>query len=219
MKLLRIDSSAREKSISRQLTEAFVVAWKEQCPTGEIVNRDLTSTAAPAIGDAWVAAARTDAAKRAAGETQVLALSDELIDEIEAANVVLIGAPMYNFTISAPLKAWIDQIVRPGRTVQYGPQGPRGLLEGRKVVVLTSRGGAYLEGIARSGLDHQEPYLRTILAFIGLTDVTFIHAENQLRREQADASRNRALKRINEFVRVTAWFSTVGNPTTRTSPN
>lgn len=207
MKLLRIDSSAREKSVSRQLTEAFVAARKERYPDGEVVNRNVVSLVVPAITDVWVAAARTDPAKRTSAELEALALSDELIGELEAADIILIGAPMYNFAISAPLKAWIDQIVRPGRTVEYGAQGPKGLLEGKKVVVLTARGGAYSDGAERSRLDYQEPYLRAILAFIGLTDVTFIHAENQLRRDQAELAREAALKKINDFVGLIPWGS------------
>jgi FMN-dependent NADH-azoreductase len=217
MKLLRIDSSARGKSVSRQLTEAFVAAWRKQCPDGEIIRRDLISSAIPSISDEWVTAARTEPAKRGSADRQVLALSDELIGELDAANLILIGAPMYNFTISAPLKAWIDQIVRPGKTVQYGPGGQKGLLDGKKVVVVASRGGAYSDGAARSGLDYQESYLRKILAFIGLTDVTFIHAENQLRPDQADPSRDAALKKIDEFVGFTPWTSIGNGQAARTS--
>ena len=92
---------------------------------------------------------------------------------------------MYNFTIPSLLKGWIDQVVRLGKTVGYGPNGPQGLLGRKKVVVITSRGSAYEKGTAREAFDFQEPYLRHILGFIGLTDVTFIHAENQAREEAA----------------------------------
>ena len=88
---------------------------------------------------------------------------------------------MYNFAISSLLKAWIDQIVRVGKTVAYGPQGPQGLLGNRKVVVITARGGTYEKGTPREKFDFQEPYLRHVFGFVGLTDVTFIHAENQAR--------------------------------------
>lgn len=205
MKLLRIDSSARESSVSRQLTEAFVVAWKHECPNGTILVRDLARVSIPAIGDDWVRGARLEPTKRSAVEREALDVSDQLISELEAVQIVLIGAPMYNFTIAASLKSWIDQIVRPGRTVEYGPAGPRGLLEGRKVIVLTSRGGAYADSPTHSAHDYQEPYLRAILAFIGLTNVTFIHAENQLRRDRADSARNEAFNRIHEFVQQTRW--------------
>ena len=124
-----------------------------------------------------------------------LSTSDQLIDELRAADTIVIGAPMYNFSISSPLKAWIDQIVRIGKTFVSGPNGPRGLLEMKKVIVITARGGAYEKGTAREAFDFQEPYLRHILGFIGLTDVTFIHAENQS-RDQAAASLESAAERI-----------------------
>jgi FMN-dependent NADH-azoreductase len=112
-----------------------------------------------------------------------------LIEELLVADTIVGGAPMYNFTISAPLKAWIDQIVRVGRTVFGGPKGPEGVLKGKKVVVLTSRGGAYRPGTPTAQFDYQEQYLRHILAFIGLTDVTFIHAENQKPGDRAEPAR------------------------------
>ena len=118
-----------------------------------------------------------------------------MIEELRAAETIVIGAPMYNFSISSPLKAWIDQIVRIGKTFSYGSNGPRGLLEMKKVVVITARGGAYEKGTATEAFDFQVPYLRHILGFIGLTDVTFIHAENQS-REQAPASFGAAVERI-----------------------
>jgi FMN-dependent NADH-azoreductase len=100
---------------------------------------------------------------------------------------------MYNFTISAPLKAWIDQIVRVGRTVLFGPNGPQGVLKGKKAVVITSRGGAYRPGTPTASYDYQEQYLRHILAFIGLTDLIFIHAENQKPGDLAEPARAAAL--------------------------
>jgi len=96
---------------------------------GEIVSRDLSASVIPAIGDEWVTAAKTDPGQRTPSDRQVLALSDGLVDELEAAKIILIGAPMHNFTISAQLKAWIDQVVRPGRTVAFGPEGAKGLRE------------------------------------------------------------------------------------------
>jgi FMN-dependent NADH-azoreductase len=98
---------------------------------------------------------------------------------LRSADTIVIGAPMYNFSISAALKAWIDQIVRIGHTWSANGSRPEGLLKGKKVVVLTSRGGAYRQGTPTAPFDFQEPYLRHVLGFIGLTDVIFIHAENQ----------------------------------------
>jgi len=184
MKLLQIDSSARTSSVTRRLTAKFAAHWRENHPDGEVIRRDLSVTAIPVITDAW-AATQIEDSKRTAAERSYLATSDELIEELQAADTVVIGAPMYNFTIPAPLKAWIDQVVRLGKTVTYGPNGPQGLLSKKKVVVITSRGGAYEKGTAKEAYDFQEPYLRHVLGFMGLTDVTFIHAENQGRAEAA----------------------------------
>ncbi|MGD0567833.1 MAG: NAD(P)H-dependent oxidoreductase [Candidatus Sulfotelmatobacter sp.] len=189
MKLLRIDSSARRKSVSRQLTDGFVDAWKKANPTSEVIERDLAATQLPHITDEWTLAAYSDPATLTPAQREVLSVSETLIEELMAADTVVIGAPMYNLTVSAPLKAWIDQVVRVGRTVLYGPNGPEGKLNGKKVFVLTSRGGAFRPGSPTAQYDHQEPYLRHILGFIGLTDVTFIHAENQKPGELAEPSR------------------------------
>lgn len=198
MKLLQIDSSARRKSITRGLTAEFAEAWKKENPEGEVMVRDLAASSLPLITDEWTQAAYANPSKLAAAERQALAISDALIDELEAADTIVIGAPMYNFTISSPLKAWIDQVVRIGRTFAYGPNGPKGLLSGKKVVVITSRGGSYES--SRSRYDFQEPYLRHILGYIGLADVTFIHAENQGRADLAGPSRAAAIERIGQYV-------------------
>ena len=184
MKLLQIDSSARTSSVTRRLTAKFAEEWRKNHPDGEVIQRDLSATILPQITDDWNAT-QLEESKRTPAHRSYLSTSDELIEELEAADTVVIGAPMYNFTIPSSLKAWIDQIVRLGKTVGYGPNGPQGLLARKKVVVITSRGGAYEKGTAKGAFDFQEPYLRHILGFIGLTDVTFIHAENQAREEAA----------------------------------
>jgi FMN-dependent NADH-azoreductase len=106
---------------------------------------------------------------------------------------------MYNFAIPAPLKAWIDQVVRVGKTVLFAASGPQGILKGKKVYVVTSRGGAFRPGTPTERFDYQEPYLRHILAFIGLTDVTFIHAENQKPGAQAETAKAAAIAQIREL--------------------
>jgi len=184
MKLLQIDSSARTSSVTRRLTAKFAEEWRKNHPDGEVFRRDLCTTILPQITDDWNAT-HLEESKLTPAHRSYLSTSDELIEELEAADMVVIGAPMYNFSIPSSLKAWIDQIVRLGKTVAYGPNGPQGLLARKKVVVITSRGGAYEKGTAKEAFDFQEPYLRHILGFIGLTDVTFIHAENQAREEAA----------------------------------
>jgi FMN-dependent NADH-azoreductase len=196
MKLLRIDSSARRSSVSRQLTQKFVDTWQTANPTGEVIERDLATTPLPLITDEWTVASYSDPATHTEAQRETLAISETLVKELIAADVIVIGAPMYNLTVSAPLKAWIDQVVRIGRTWFYGPNGPDGILEGKKVIVLTSRGGAFRPGTPTAQYDHQEPYLRHILGFIGLTDVTFIHAENQKPGELAEPARLAALEQL-----------------------
>src|ERR1700691_861226 len=198
MKLLRIDSSARKNSVSRQLTQKFVETWKKQNPTGEVIERDLATTHLPPITDEWMLAAHADLANLTPAQQETLSISDALVDELLAADMIVIGAPMYNLTVSAPLKAWIDQIVRVGRTVLWGPTGTEGVLKGKKVVVLTSRGGSFRPGTPTAQYDHQEPYLRHILGFIGLNDVTFIHAENQKPGELAEPSRAAAFEQLQQ---------------------
>lgn len=158
--------------------------WRKNHPDGEVIQRDLSATALPLITDDWSATQFEDS-KLTPAQRSYLSISDELIEELEAADTVVIGAPMYNFSIPSSLKAWIDQILRIGKTLGYGPNGPQGLLREKKVVVITSRGGTYEKGTAMEAFDFQEPYPRHILGFIGLTDVTFIHAENQAREEAA----------------------------------
>lgn len=198
MKLLRIDSSARSSSISRQLTGQFVAAWQREHPAGQVIERDVTTTAIPHITDEWVQAIYSDPAKMTAEQKQVVELSDAMVEELLHADTIVIGAPMYNFAIPAPLKAWIDQVVRVGKTVLFAADGPRGILKGKRVFVITSRGGAFRPGTPTERFDYQEPYLRHILAFMGLTDVTFIHAENQKPGDQAEIARTAALGQIQQ---------------------
>jgi len=198
MKLLRIDSSARRNSVSRQLTGRFVEAWKQEHPGGQVIERDLATTAIPPITDEFVQAMHTNPAAHTVEHKKALAVSDVLVEELLAADTIVIGSPMYNFAIPAPLKAWIDQVVRVGKTVLFGASGPQGLLKGKKVYVITSRGGAYLAGTPTERFDYQEPYLRHILAFIGLTNVTFIHAENQKPGEAGDLARAAAIAQIQQ---------------------
>lgn len=196
MKLLRIDSSARQNSISRQHTAKFVEEWRKEHTDGQVIERNLVTTHLPHITDEWVQAVHTDPASLTAEQKEVLATSDVLIEELRQADAIVIGAPMYNFAIPAPLKAWIDQIVRVGQTVLFSATGPQGILKGKKVYVITSRGGAFRPGTPTERFDYQEPYLRHILAFIGLTDVTFIHAENQKPGAQAEVARAAAIAQI-----------------------
>ncbi len=119
----------------------------------------------------------TPAEKRSVEQASRAQSADQLIEELEAADTIVLAAPMYNFTISSTLKAWIDHVARAGRTFRYTANGPEGLLKGKQVFVVTGRGGIYTGDAPARVLDFQEPYLRGILGFLGLTDVTFIHVE------------------------------------------
>lgn len=173
--LLVINSSANTgASVSRVLIEDAVSQIIKAAPGTKIVRRDLGSDPVPHLTTANLAGVRGTPASPE--EVATRALSDELIAELRAADTILIAAPMYNFSIPTSLRAWFDFVLRAGETFRYSETGPEGLLNGKKVVVLTSRGGLYSEGPAKAA-DFQEPYLRHLLGFIGLTDVTFIHAE------------------------------------------
>jgi FMN-dependent NADH-azoreductase len=198
MRLLQMDASPRRDSVSRQLTASFVKHWKKRNPAGEVTYRDLGSAPHPLVNEAWIEGQSVEPSARNDSQREAIRVSDGLIAELSQADVIVIGDPMHNFGMSAALKTWIDQIVRYGKTFQYGAAGPQGLVTGKKVFVLTSRGGSYAAGTPGAQLDFQEPHLRTILGLIGLTDVTFIHAENQGRADLAEGGRTSALRQIEE---------------------
>jgi len=132
MKLLQIDSSARASSVTRRLTAKFAEDWRENHPDGEVIHRDLSATALPLITDDWNATQLEDS-KLTPAQRSYLSTSDELIEELKAADTVVIGSPMYNFSIPSLLKAWIDQVVRIGKTRGYGPNGGRAFSRERKL--------------------------------------------------------------------------------------
>jgi FMN-dependent NADH-azoreductase len=187
--LLRVDSSARGASVTRMMTEAFTNMWRAENPTARIVHRDLACSPLPHITDDW-GATFGDPTKMTDAQRRYLTTSDELIAEVIAADVILIGSPMYNFTVSWELKAWIDQIVRVGKTIRYGANGPQGLLTGRRAIVASACGGDYELTTNRQRRDFQQPYLRLLFGFLGITDVAFIRSDRQMR---AAASESRSL--------------------------
>ena len=186
--ILSINSSVRNQgSISRQVTGEFIQKWQAAHPADKIVERDLAAKSIPHLTEQMVGAFFTPADQRSAEQAEIVKVSDELVAELFAADVILIGAPMYNFSISSTLKAWIDHVARAGVTFKYTETGPVGLLQGKKVYVFTSRGGVYSEGAGKA-MDFHETYLRGVLGFIGLTDVTFIHTEGLAMGEEAVAN-------------------------------
>lgn len=201
MKLLHIDSSARKHSLSRAVSAGFVEVWKRVNPRGEVMERDLATGLVPHVTDEWVGAMYTPADQRSREQHMELGLSDKLIAELKAADVIVIGSPMYNFSISAPLKGWIDMVMRAGETVDFTQRPPKGLLHGKKVIVITSRGGAYAPGTPTAAFDFQEPYLRHVLTLMGLRDITFIHVDRQSHGDEiAHQSRLAATAQIEDLI-------------------
>jgi FMN-dependent NADH-azoreductase len=189
--LLQINSSVfSQGGQSSQLADHYVAAWKKNNPTGKIVSRDLAASPIPHLGGATVGAFFTPADKRTAEQQAAIALSDELVAEIQAADVVVIGAPMYNFNIPSVLKAWFDHIARAGITFKYTEQGPVGLLTGKKAVVFSTRGGLY----AGTPSDVETPFVRQFLGFLGITDVNFVYAEGLAYGEDKKAEAMKAAK-------------------------
>ena len=166
-----------DASQTRTVAQDYVDRWLRTHPDTKNARRALTADSIPHLTLATFTAAATPADKRNAAEVANAALADTLIEEVEAADVIVIEAPMYNLSIPSTLKAWIDHVARAGRTFRYSAAGPEGLLKGKKVFIVTGRGGVYTGDSPAKGFDFQEPYLRAALGLLGLSDVTFIHVE------------------------------------------
>jgi FMN-dependent NADH-azoreductase len=174
MTILQINSSARgASSHSTGLANAIVERLRAAQPQATHIVRDLAQTPHPALDEAALQALFTPAEQRTPEHAARVALDDALIAEIQAADVVVLGVPMYNFGVPAQLKNWIDAISRAQVTFRYSEKGPEGLLKGKKVYVALTRGGQY----RNTPSDTQVPYLKTILSFLGMTDVQFVYAE------------------------------------------
>ena len=175
--LLHIDSSPLYgRSVSRELTAAFVTQWKASHPDGRIVNRDLNATAISPITAEWVGAVYTPEEARTPQQKELLSLSDSLLAELEQADEYVIGVPMHNFGVPSSLKLWIDQICRVGRTFSYADGTPKGLLIGKKATFLIATGGIYDVQTQMASFNFVEPYLRSVFGFLGVKDATFLTA-------------------------------------------
>lgn len=173
-KILRIDSSARiDGSVTRELTDDVL----RRFPSADIKVRDLATTPLPQIDADWIGANFTQADDRDVAQRQRLEQSDALIAEIEAADVLVIGVPIYNFGVPTALKAWIDLVARAGRTFRYTETGPQGLLTGKRAIVVVASGGVPVD----SPVDFATPYVRQFLSFVGVTDVTLITADTLMK--------------------------------------
>jgi FMN-dependent NADH-azoreductase len=177
MKLLHVDSSILgEGSVSRQLSADIVAAEKRLRPDLSVTYRDLAVEPVGHLSGAHLAAFQ-GAAPETPELARDLAAGQSALDEFLAADIVVIGAPMYNFSVPSQLKAWIDRLAVAGKTFRYTENGPVGLAGGKKVIVASSRGGFYGPGTPVASLDHQENYLRGVFGFFGIADVDFIRAE------------------------------------------
>lgn len=181
MKLLHLDSGILgDHSVTRRLSAALVDRIRRETPEAEIVHRDLVARPLAHLTGAHLAAAATPANDEAAVDPAVaadVAESRAALQEFIDADVIVIGAPMYNFTVPTQLKAWIDRIAVAGKTFRYTEKGPVGLMGGKRVIVASSRGGFYGAGTPLAAIDHQETYLQAVFAFLGIDDVTFVRAE------------------------------------------
>ncbi len=185
--VLRLDASARKQgSVTRDLTARITA----RLDPATILHRDLADDPVPQLTEDWVIANLTPEGDRTAAQADTLALSDRLIGELRAADTIVIGLPVYNFGLPAALKAWIDHVARAGVTFRYTADGPEGLLTGKRAIVAMASGGTP----AGAGIDHASPYLRHVLGFLGITDVTLVAADQMAL--DADASLGRALDQI-----------------------
>jgi FMN-dependent NADH-azoreductase len=185
--ILRIDASARRSgSVSRDLADRIVARIGAGAT---VTTRDLAD-GVPLIDEAWIGSAYTPPAGRTAEQRERLALSDTLVAELQAADTLVIGLPIYNFGVPAAFKAWIDQVARAGVTFEYSPQGPRGLLQGKRAIVAVASGGTE----AGSELDFATGFARQVLGFIGITGVEFVTADRLM--VDADGTMAKALEQV-----------------------
>jgi FMN-dependent NADH-azoreductase len=177
MKILHVDASILgESSVSRQLSAAIVARLRQAHPDAAVTYYDLGTQPIGHLTGAHLAAAQGRFAENASLQQDV-ARGQQALEDFLAADIVVIGAPMYNFSVSSQLKAWIDRLAVAGKTFRYTEKGPQGLAGGRKVIVASSRGGFYGPDSPAASLDHQETYLRGIFGFFGVTDLSFVRAE------------------------------------------
>lgn len=183
--ILFVKSSANGlQSQSQQFARHIVDDLKHRHLGATVTVRDVALNPLPHVDQAFVTGRVLPAEKRSPEQMKSLLLSETLISELEAADIIVMAVPMYNFGIPSSLKAWIDHIARPGRTFSYSAKGPEGLLKGKKAVLVIARGGVYSEGPMQK-LDFQEPYLRTFLGFIGITNVHVVRVEGVAMGEDA----------------------------------
>jgi FMN-dependent NADH-azoreductase len=199
--ILIITASPRGKrSVTRTLTTKFADLRAQRRPQDTILLRDIGHHPVPHVTEPWVVGAFAPADAQTAESKAAIAVSDQLVDEFLFADRYVFGVPMYNFNIPSTLKAYIDQIVRAGKTFAVGPNGYEGLVKNKKALFITSSGGSYAPGTPMASYNFQEPYLRVIFGFIGLTDLQFIAADSaNLGEDAAKHSRENAESALKEL--------------------
>jgi len=203
--ILVVTASPRgERSVSRALTAGFARLWAKHHPQDTILLRDIGHHPVPHVTEPWVVGAFAPSEAQNAESKAAIAVSDQLVDEFLAADRHVFGVPMYNFNVPSTFKAYIDQIVRAGKTFAVGPNGFEGLVKNKKALFITSSGGAYTPGAPMAPFNFQEPYLRVIFGFIGLTDLQFVAADStNLGDDAAKHSREKAENALKEL--AAAW--------------
>ena len=206
LRVLKIDASSRyDGSVTRQLANDFIEELQKQHDAVVVQPRDVVTDALAFIDSDWVKANFTPADKRTSEEKAVLAQSDQLVKELQDADVIVLGAPMYNFSIPAALKAWIDLVARAGLTFRYTENGPMGMLENKKAYVILATGGT----VIGSKIDYASDYLNHVLGFLGISDVELINAEKMNvndaeTRQHANQQIYYAVERLKEKLRAAA---------------
>jgi FMN-dependent NADH-azoreductase len=199
--ILVITASPRgERSVSRSLTTAFANLWAKDHPGDTILLRDVGHHPVPHVTEPWVVGAFAPADAQTPESKAAIAVSDQLVEEFLGADRYVFGVPMYNLNVPSTFKAYIDQIVRAGKTFAVGPNGYEGLVKDKKALIITSSGGAFPPGSPLAAYNFQEPYLRAIFGFIGVTDVQFVVADSMNQGEDAAKhSREKAENSLREL--------------------
>jgi len=183
--LLHLDASARQsRSLTRRLTRQFVAAWTAARPHDPVIHRDLGRDPPPAISEAWIAAVFTPDGARTPAQRDLIRLSDQLIDELDRADLIVLGTPMYNYGMPTALKGWVDQVVRIGKTFTFdlarGDYPLEPIMSGKTLVVVSSRGEfGFLPGGVRAGMNHLDDHLRTVSHYLGVSEIHVITTEYQ----------------------------------------
>jgi FMN-dependent NADH-azoreductase len=204
-KILIVNSSPRgERSITRRLTAQFKQQWEQAHSGAAVISRDLAAQPVPPVTEAWIIGAFAPPEAHTPEAKAALGVSDQLVDELLSADRYVFGVPMYNFNVPSTLKSYIDQVVRVGRTFRIGSTGVEGLAKDKKAIFITSSGGSFQAGSPYAPYNFQEPYLRAIFGFLGITDIQFVVADSQnLGEPAAQASVAKAEAALKEL--ATSW--------------